>query len=64
MDDETNTVKITDLKARIDRAEYRVDTDAVAEAFVRRMCAMHGARRRADVRALLGGAFDEIRASA
>jgi hypothetical protein len=62
--DERNTMKVTDLKARIARAEYDVDAHAVADAFVRRMLAMHGAVRRADVRELLGGAFDEIRQSA
>jgi hypothetical protein len=61
MDDEGNTMKVIDLKTRIARAEYDVDHDAVAEAFVRRMLAVHGAMRRADVRAMLGGAFDEIR---
>jgi hypothetical protein len=59
MDDE-NTMKVTELKARVARAEYDVDADAVAEAFVRRMLAVHGALRRADVRALLGGSFDEL----
>jgi hypothetical protein len=56
MNDETPTVKITELKARIDRAAYDVDVEAVAEAFVSRMLAVHGALRRADVRALLGDA--------
>ena len=56
MDDETRTVKITELKAQIARAAYDVDVDAVAEAFVSRMLAVHGALRRADVRALLGDA--------
>jgi hypothetical protein len=61
MNDENITVKLTDLKAQIDGAAYQVDVDAVAEAFVSRMCAVHGALRRADVRALLGQAtFDEI----
>jgi hypothetical protein len=61
--DERNTMKVTDLKARIARAEYDIDADAVADAFVRRMLAVHGALRRADMRELLGGAFDEIRLS-
>jgi len=65
MDDEGNTMKVTDLKARVARAEYAVDADAVAEAFVRRMLAARGAMRRADVRRLLGGrAFDELGVSA
>jgi hypothetical protein len=61
MDDENTTMRITELKAQIDRAAYQVDVDAVAEAFVSRMLAVHGALRRADVRALLGdAALDEI----
>jgi len=57
MDDEkTTTMRMTELKAQIERATYQVDVDAVAEAFVSRMLAVHGARRRADVRALLGDA--------
>ena len=56
MNDDNITVKLTDLKAQIDGAAYHVDVDAVAEAFVSRMCAVHGALRRADVRALLGDA--------
>jgi hypothetical protein len=56
MNDENTTVKLTELRARIDRAAYDVDVEAVAEAFVSRMLAMHGALRRADVRALLGDA--------
>ena len=65
MEDESKTVKITELKARIARADYAVDTDAVARAFVTRMFAVHGALRRADVRALLGdAALEEIRLSA
>jgi hypothetical protein len=56
MNDENTTVKITELRARIDRAAYDVDVEAVAEAFVSRMLAVHGALRRADVRALLGDA--------
>jgi hypothetical protein len=54
--DETNNMKITELKAQIERASYDVDVDAVAEAFVSRMLAVHAALRRADVRALLGDA--------
>ncbi len=65
MDDETNTMRITELKAQIERAAYDVDVDAVAEAFVTRMLAVHGALRRADVRALLGdAALSEIRLTA
>lgn len=65
MEDESKIVKITELKARIARADYDVDNDAVARAFVARMLAVHGALRRADVRALLGdGAVEEIRLSA
>ncbi|HEX7291813.1 MAG TPA: hypothetical protein VF250_11870 [Conexibacter sp.] len=61
MDDENTTMRITELRAQIDRAAYQVDVDAVAEAFVSRMLAVHGALRRADVRALLGdAAFAEI----
>jgi hypothetical protein len=56
MDHESRTVKITELKAQIDRAAYDVDVEAVAEAFVARMLAVRGALRRADVRALLGDA--------
>jgi hypothetical protein len=56
MDDENTTMRITELRAQIDRAAYQVDVDAVAEAFVSRMLAVHGALRRADVRALLGDA--------
>jgi hypothetical protein len=58
--DTTRTVKIKDLRTRIARADYDVDVDAVAEAFVVRMLAVHGALRRADVRDLLGDAYDEI----
>ncbi|MDW5593303.1 hypothetical protein VSS74_03075 [Conexibacter stalactiti] len=57
---DTKTVKINDLRARIERADYDVDVDAVAEAFVSRMLVVHGALRRADVRELLGDAYDEI----
>ena len=65
MDDETNTMRITELKAQVERATYQVDVDAVAEAFVTRMLAVHGALRRADVRALLGdAALSEIRLTA
>jgi hypothetical protein len=58
--DPTKTVKINDLRARIERADYDVDVDAVAAAFVSRMLVVHGALRRADVRELLGDAYDEI----
>jgi hypothetical protein len=62
MGDKTNIVKITELRARIERAAYDVDVEAVADAFVNRMLAMHAALRRADVRALLGdAALAEIR---
>lgn len=65
MVDQNNTVRITELRAQIARAAYDVDVDAVAEAFVSRMLAVHGALRRADVRALLGdAALDEMRLSA
>jgi hypothetical protein len=59
--DGTSTVKITELKQRIAQAEYDVDVDAVAGAFVRRMLRVHAALRRADVRELLGDAFEEIK---
>ncbi|HXE46117.1 MAG TPA: hypothetical protein VN635_13100 [Conexibacter sp.] len=63
--DQTQTMKITQLKAQIERAAYDVDVDAVAEAFVSRMIAVHAALRRADVRALLGdSALAELRLSA
>lgn len=61
MPNENITMRITELKAQIDGAAYQIDVDAVAEAFVSRMLAVHGALRRADVRALLGdAALDEI----
>ncbi|MBB4661099.1 hypothetical protein [Conexibacter arvalis] len=56
----TRTVKINDLRTRIARADYDVDVDAVAEAFVARMLAVHRALRRADVRELLGDLCDEL----
>lgn len=58
--EDIRTVKIDDLRARIARADYDVDVDAVADAFVTRMLAAHRALRRADVRELLGDAYDEI----
>jgi len=65
MDDENTTVRIDELKAQIERATYDVDVEAVAEAFVSRMLAVHGALRRADVRALLGeAALGELKLSA
>lgn len=65
MDDENRNMRIAELKEQIERAAYDVDVDAVAEAFVARMLAVHGALRRADVRALLGEtALDELRLSA
>jgi hypothetical protein len=64
MDEQKTRMKVSELKARIARSEYDVDDGAVAEAFVARMLAIHGALRRADVRELLGGAFDEIRVGA
>jgi hypothetical protein len=61
MADENTTMRISEIKAQIDGAAYQVDVDAVAEAFVSRMLAVHGALRRADVRALLGpAAYDEM----
>jgi hypothetical protein len=58
-------MKITELRAQIERAAYDVDVEAVAEAFVSRMLAVHGALRRADVRALLGdAALHEMRLTA
>ncbi len=56
MPNENTTMRITELRAQIDGAAYQIDVDAVAEAFVSRMLAVHGALRRADVRALLGDA--------
>jgi hypothetical protein len=65
MDDENTTMKVIELRAQIERAAYDVDVNAVAEAFVSRMLAVHGALRRADVRALLGdAALDEMRLTA
>jgi hypothetical protein len=59
--EDNDAVKINDLRARIARADYDIDENAVAEAFIRRMVAVHGALRRADVRLLLGdAALDEI----
>jgi hypothetical protein len=61
-DDANTTMKVTELKAQVASASYDVDCHAVAEAFVSRMLAVHGALRRADVRALLGDkALDEMR---
>ncbi|HZV73674.1 MAG TPA: hypothetical protein VFF79_08170 [Conexibacter sp.] len=58
-------MRVTELKTQIACATYDVDVDAVAQAFVSRMLAVHGALRRADVRALLGdAALDEMRLSA
>lgn len=65
MNDVDKTMRITELRAQIDRASYDVDVVAVADAFVSRMLAVHGALCRADVRALLGdAALDEIRLTA
>lgn len=65
MHDQNRTMRITELKAQIERAAYDVDVEAVAEAFVSRMLAVHGALRRADVRALLGEAtLGELKLSA
>jgi hypothetical protein len=62
MDDETTTMRITELRAQIDRATYDIDVEAVAEAFVSRMLVVHRALRRTDVRALLGDpALAELR---
>jgi hypothetical protein len=58
--DRTNTVKVNDLKARIARADYDVDVDAVAEAFIARMIAVHAALRRRDVQRLLGDVWHEL----
>lgn len=58
--EDIKTVKLNDLRARIARADYDVDVDAVADAFVTRMLAVHGALRRADVRELLGDAYEEL----
>lgn len=58
--EDIRTVKINDLRARIARADYDVDVAAVADAFVTRMLAAHGALRRADVKELLGDAYEEI----
>lgn len=63
--DQNKTMRITELKAQVEHATYHVDVDAVAEAFVTRMLAVHGALRRADVRALLGDkALSEMRLTA
>jgi len=56
----TRTVKINDLRTRIARADYDVDVDAVAEAVVARLIAVHRALRRADVRELLGDVCDGL----
>jgi hypothetical protein len=56
MDAETRTVNLSQLKARVASAQYDVDVDAVAQAFVDRMLKVQGALRRADVRELLGDA--------
>jgi hypothetical protein len=34
-------MKLDSLKARIERADYTVDPEAVAEALIRRVCAEH-----------------------
>jgi hypothetical protein len=57
---DTRAMKIDDLKARVAREDYDVDPDAVADAFVNRMLAVHRALRRSDVRELLGDGLDEI----
>lgn len=56
MDEDTRTMKLSQLKARIASAEYHVDADAVAQAFLDRMLKMQSALRRADARELLGEA--------
>lgn len=56
MDEDTKTMKLAQLKARVANAEYDVDVNAVAQAFVDRMLKVQGALRRADVRELLGDA--------
>ncbi|HYV17099.1 MAG TPA: hypothetical protein VE972_13890 [Conexibacter sp.] len=58
MNDEITNMKVTELKARIARAEYDVDVHAVASAFVTRMLRVHATLRRADVRELLGDACE------
>ena len=58
---ENKNVKLDELKAQIASAEYDVDVDAVASAFVTRMFAIRGAMCRADLRSLLGDAANEIR---
>jgi hypothetical protein len=57
-------MKIDDLRSRIARADYDVDADAVAVAFLKRMLVVHRALRRVDVRELLGDAGDELGPSA
>jgi hypothetical protein len=49
MDDESRHMTISDLTARIERAEYHIDVDAVAKAFVMRMLALRSARMGSDV---------------
>ena len=61
MDDEITDMKVTELKARIARAEYDVDVHAVASAFVTRMLRVHGTLRRSDVQELLGDSLEELR---
>ena len=61
MDDEHITMKISELTARIARAEYDVDVDAVAEAFVVRVLTAHAALRHTDVWELLGDAGEDQR---
>lgn len=56
MDDDANTVRVSELKAQIERATYQVDVDAVAEAFIARTAALRAALRRADVRSVVGDA--------
>lgn len=53
-------MKVSDLKERLARDGYAVDHDAVAEALIARMRAVHAALRRADVRALLGDDLDGL----
>jgi len=48
VDDESRQMTISDLTARIERAEYDIDVDAVAKAFVMRMLALRSARLGAD----------------
>jgi len=54
--DRDTTMKLAQIKARVANAEYDVDVNAVAQAFIDRMLKVQGALRRADARELLGDA--------